>query len=151
MEILKKLTELLSKTTEPLQALTEPLPAKSVPLSRHQIQSRPHLYPYLIGFTSPECIQLVTKTPTEVPEPINPLESNPTSPSITSVEQTSVAPEDIHDDANQSECLHEVTSNINLPHDVKWKRITLKPKSLEILLTVSKLEPTSIIAYSLVL
>ncbi|KAJ9552907.1 hypothetical protein OSB04_016952 [Centaurea solstitialis] len=60
----------------------------------------------------------ITPTPAlaEVPEITNPPEPNPIPPSTSSVEQTSVILENIQVDENQSESLHEVTSNINLPH-----------------------------------
>ncbi|KAJ9544992.1 hypothetical protein OSB04_024699 [Centaurea solstitialis] len=63
-----------------------------------------------------------TLASTDVPELINPPEPNPISFSTISVEETSAAHEDSHDDANQSESLHEVTSNINLTHPIKWTK-----------------------------
>ncbi|KAJ9544464.1 hypothetical protein OSB04_024171 [Centaurea solstitialis] len=58
----------------------------------------------------------------KVHESISPPEPNPISSSTNSVEQNPAAHENSHDDATQSESLHEVTSNINLRHAIRWTK-----------------------------
>ncbi|KAJ9538587.1 hypothetical protein OSB04_031320 [Centaurea solstitialis] len=66
-------------------------------------------------------IPITTSAPTEPSDPSIPTDSTPVPFAISS-EQTEIAHEVIHEDLIQSQSMQEITSNINLPHAVKWTK-----------------------------
>ncbi|KAJ9545107.1 hypothetical protein OSB04_024814 [Centaurea solstitialis] len=108
------------KMIEPLLAISVPLPNflrihLLLPYHNHLI-----LNPSLMFLTHqlPHYLQNSTSVPSAIP-----------------FEPTSITHENIHEDLTQSQSLQEITSNINLPHVVKWRKD----------LRTSQIEPNKVI------